>query len=133
MLTRWNLWETARARLQDAEVLLQAQRYDGAVYVCGYAVEIALKEKICRTLNWGDFPSNSGEFQKYQSFKTHDLDVLLHLSGVEEAVKRNFLSQWSVLGEWSPENRYKPIGKVTAADAGMMIQSAKTLLEVLEG
>jgi hypothetical protein len=45
MLTRWNLSETSRARLMDAEVLLQSERYDGAVYVCGYAVEIALKKR----------------------------------------------------------------------------------------
>jgi HEPN domain-containing protein len=131
MLTRWNLWETARARLQDAEVLLQSQRYDGAVYVCGYAIEIALKEKICRTLNWPDFPLTGGEFQKYQSFKTHDLDVLLHLSGVEQTIKENMLSQWSAIARWSPEARYNPVGSATVADAEMMIQSAKTLLEVL--
>ena len=131
MLTRWNLWETARARLQDAEVLLQSQRYDGAVYVCGYAVEIALKERICRTLNWSEFPSTGGEFQKYQSFRTHDLDVLLHLSGVEQRIMEEKLVEWSDVAAWNPEARYKPIGSATAADAEKMIQSAKTLLETL--
>ena len=31
----------ARARLEDAKALLQAGRYDGATYLCGYAVEVA--------------------------------------------------------------------------------------------
>ena len=38
----------AAARLEDAKVLLASGRYDGAVYMCGYAVEIALKARICR-------------------------------------------------------------------------------------
>jgi HEPN domain-containing protein len=131
MLTRTNLWETARARLRDAEVLLLSERFDGAVYVCGYAVEIALKEKICRTLGWPSFPSTRREFSDLQSFKTHDLDVLLHLSGVEPTIKESMLGQWSIVRNWDPEARYSPIGSVTAADADKMIQSAKALLEAL--
>ncbi len=86
MLDCPNLWETVRARLKDAEVLLQSRRYDGAVYVCGYAIEIALKERICRTLDWPEFFSTKREFDGLQSFKTHDLDILLHLSGVERTI-----------------------------------------------
>jgi len=131
MLTRSNLFETARSRLKDAEVLLQSERYDGAVYVCGYAVEIALKEKICRTLGWSEFPSTGGEFQKYQSFRTHDLDVLLHLSGVEEMIKTTKFSEWSNVNRWNPETRYDPVGSATLAKAEKMIQSAKVLLEAI--
>ena len=32
-----------RARIEDAEALLTAGRFDGATYLCGYAVEVALK------------------------------------------------------------------------------------------
>ena len=45
------------ARLKDAEVLYKGKRYDGAVYLCGYAVELILKAKICKTLRWPEFPS----------------------------------------------------------------------------
>lgn len=37
-------------RLADAEALFSACRYDGAIYLCGYAVELKIKAKICRTL-----------------------------------------------------------------------------------
>lgn len=131
MLTRLNLWDTARARLQDAETLLQSQRYDGAVYVCGYAVEIALKERICRTLNWPEFPSTRGDFISLQSFRTHDLDILLHLSGVEQEIKKERLAEWSSVAAWNPEARYYPIGSTTAAEAAQMVKSAKVLLEAL--
>lgn len=50
MIARSDLTSTARAHLADARLLARNGRYDGAVYVCGYAVEIALKARICRTL-----------------------------------------------------------------------------------
>jgi HEPN domain-containing protein len=51
MISIADLMTIARERLTDAEVLLNAQRYDGAAYLCGYSIEIALKHKICQTLN----------------------------------------------------------------------------------
>jgi HEPN domain-containing protein len=45
-----DLRRLAKARLQDAEALFQTRRFDGAVYVVGYSVEIALKARICKTL-----------------------------------------------------------------------------------
>lgn len=131
MLTRRELKQIARARLKDAEVLFGAKRYDGASYLCGYAVEIALKAKICDTLKWKGFPSTNKEFENYHSFKTHSLDVLLTLSGVEDKIKKGYLTEWSVVAEWDPEARYKPVGKVSEADSRLMIESTKTLTRVL--
>ena len=34
---RSDLSKIARARLRDAEVLYRSRRYDGAIYLCGYA------------------------------------------------------------------------------------------------
>ncbi len=131
MITRSDLRKIARARLKDAEVLLHSRRYDGAIYLCGYAVEIALKARICRTLSWSGYPSTGGEFQHYQTFRTHNLDVLLHLSGVEEKVKTTLLAEWSAVAAWDPEARYKPIGSATKQDAELMITSAKVLSRAL--
>jgi HEPN domain-containing protein len=85
-----DLRKIAKGRLVDADVLFQAGRYDGAIYLCGYAVEIALKARICRTLKWPGYPSN---FTGYLSFKTHNLDILLHLSGVEAKIKSKYLAE----------------------------------------
>jgi len=133
MLDRLELIKIARARIEDAEALFRSRRYDGAVYLCGYAAEIALKVRICRTLKWAGFPDSSKDFKEYQSFKTHDLDVLLHLSGMERWVKRNLLANWSVVGTWDPEIRYNPIGSATKEDAKHMIDASKRLVEVLCG
>src|SRR5579871_2363921 len=109
MISRSDLRQIARERLKEARVLLRAGRYDGAVYLGGYAVECALKERICRTLKWPGFPQTRNEFQNYQSLKTHDLDVLLSFSGVEARIRTNYLAEWSAVADWDPEARYNPI------------------------
>ncbi|MBA7668585.1 hypothetical protein ES703_76698 [subsurface metagenome] len=131
MLDRDDMIQIARARLHDADALVEARRYDGAIYLCGYAVEMALKTRICKTLHWSAYPETRGEFRGYQSFRTHDLDVLLRLSGVEEELRREHLSDWLTMAEWDPEARYKPIGSGSEADAKSMIESARILLEAL--
>ena len=102
----------AQARLDDAKALLAAARYDGAVYLCGYAVEVALKARICRILSWTDFPSTTGEFQAYRSFQTHELDVLLRLSGQEPRVKQQHFAFWNTVAVWKAESRYSIVGTV---------------------
>lgn len=116
-----------QARIKDAEVLYQASRYDGSVYLCGYAVELGLKGRICRTLQWDDYPTS----KNYSTFKTHDLDILLHLSGLEDKVKLKFMAEWSIVAQWNPEARYNPIGIVKESDAKDMLDSTKELLRQL--
>lgn len=131
MINKSELNKLAKARLKDAKVLFDAKRYDGAVYICGYVIELSLKLRICKTLNWEGFPSTNSEFQDFRSFKTHNLDVLLALSGVEEKIKTKYLSEWSAIIIWDPEARYNPIGSIEKSDAELMINSAKVLLRVL--
>ncbi|MGH9800997.1 MAG: HEPN domain-containing protein [Blastocatellia bacterium] len=131
MMLRADLKKIARGRLQDAEVLNKAGRYDGAVYLCGYAVEIALKARICYTLKWPGFPSTRKEFEGYQSFRTHNLVVLLHLSGAEDKIKTRYFADWSVVVDWDPEARYRSIGSASPQDVAAMIESTKAVLEAL--
>jgi hypothetical protein len=131
VVSKQELRSVARARLQDAQILLRANRFDGAFYLGGYAVEVALKARICRTLKWSGFPDKSSEFQGLQSLKTHDLEILLRLSGVEPKVKATYLAEWSALLNWNPEKRYEPVGRVTSQQAADMVTAARRLLEVL--
>jgi hypothetical protein len=131
MLTRDELLKISKARLRDSEILLQSGRYDGAIYLCGYGLEIRLKLRICKTLGWSGYPSTRGEFENLQSFKTHKLDILLRLSGIEDKIKKNFLAYWSIAATWDPEDRYKPTGTTTKRDAYLMIESTKLLLRFI--
>jgi HEPN domain-containing protein len=117
----------AAARLDDAKVLLAAGRFDGATYLCGYAVEVSLKARICRVLNWPDFPSTSGEFSAYRSFQTHELDVLLRLSGQEARIKQNHFALWNAVAVWKAESRYNAVGTAQRSDAAAMIEAAEQL------
>lgn len=130
MLTRQELQNIARARLQDAEILFRSGRFDSSIYLCGYAIEIGLKYRICKTLRWKDFPPD-GSFHGLQSFKTHNLDVLLKLSGVEDKIKKNFMVQWSIVAKWDPETRYEKAGSATEKRAKLMIEATKILLGAL--
>jgi len=121
----------AQARLDDAKALLAANRYDGATYLCGYSVEVALKARVCRVLNWSDFPSTGGEFQAYKSFQTHELDILLRLSGQEGRVKQQHFALWNAVAVWRSESRYSIVGTAQKADAQAMIQAAEQLITVL--
>ena len=99
--------------------------------MCGYAVELALKARICRTLNWAGFPETGSEFKGLNCLKVHDLEMLLRLTGRETSIKGNLLLEWSAVIEWSPEVRYKPVGTFTATDADLMLKSAARLVRKL--
>jgi hypothetical protein len=131
MIDTKNIKEIAKARLRDAEVLAASDRFEGAIYLCGYAVELGLKSRICKTLKWSGFPSSRKEFEGYQSFRTHNLDVLLHLTGIEDRIKTKLFAEWSAVAAWDPESRYNPVGNVSPSDAHLMISSAKLLLAKL--
>jgi len=132
MISIQELKRIASARLKDAEILYRGKRYDGAVYLCGYAVELTLKAKICRILKWSGFPSTNSEFQGLQSFKTHRLDLLLSLSGQEGKIKTAFLADWSIVANWDSETRYSIIGTVSKTDALDIIESAKVIIKALK-
>ena len=131
MIARNDLRKIARAKLGDAEILYKNRRYDSAIYLCGYAVEAILKARICRTLKWSGFPETRGEFQSYQSFRTHDLNVLLSLSGVQEKILTEYPMEWRRVSEWSSEMRYLPIGTTPQSHVLDMIEATKVLVKVL--
>lgn len=131
MINIAGLRKMARARLADAEVLFAKRRYDGAVYLCGYAVELMLKARICPTLHWAGFPNTKSEWEGLASFKVHRLDMLLKLSGREAVIRLKHLAKWSVVARWDPESRYNPIGTATRTAAEDMIEATRAFLGVL--
>ena len=117
--------------MRDSKVLLKGKRVDGAVYLCGYAVEFALKHRICRTLKWIEFPETTAEFKGLQSIKTHDLEVLLKLSGVEGRIKTKHMPEWSLVLDWDPEKRYQTAGGFTEQQARDIVAAATKLLNAI--
>lgn len=125
--------KVSRHHLKDARALFKANRLKGATYLCGYAVEIALKVRIARTLRWSNYPDNEGTRGKYRSFISHDLEVLLELSGQQDKIRSTPLlaSHWSHVCIWKPEMRYLlPAQTLTKASVKDMLQSAEVLMRV---
>lgn len=126
-ISRADLRKLARARLKDAQCLYAGKRYDGAVYLCGYVIELALKARICRTLKWPSFDV----LGPAGALRTHGFDLLLSFSGIEARVKTLYWNQWSTVGTWEAELRYKPVGSATQQQARELIDAATELLGVL--
>ena len=131
MISITELDDIARARIDDANVLLAGGRFDSAIYLCGYAVEVALKARICRVLNWREFPSTGVEFQDYRSFQTHELAVLLRLSGQEARIKENHFRVWNAMRTWSVASRYNVVGTTQQPEAAAIIQAAAQRVSIL--
>src|SRR5579862_1187954 len=94
-------------------------------------IEIQLKLRICTTLRWAGFPETAGEFQGFQSFKTHDFEDLLHMTPRESSIRVSHMMDWSVVTQWRPESRYRPPGTVTRAAALSMLEATRRLMRVL--
>jgi hypothetical protein len=131
MISIADLRAIAEARMEDAKVLAANGRTDGAAYLCGYAVELALKARICSTLNWNGFPETRGEFENFSNFKTHKLDVLLALSGHEQRIKAGYFDDWSAIAKWDPEVRYRVVGQTSAEQVSLIIEAVENLLGTL--
>lgn len=128
MLTVAELREISAARIEEAQALLDAGHYDGVVYLCGYAVELALKARICETLNWAWYPSNNREFKDLHSFRTHNLNVLLWLSGQDSRIRSNMPDTWKAVSTWNPELRYQIPGSATLPSAALLLEEVRRLL-----
>jgi hypothetical protein len=117
MSTRNELKELAKLRLEEAETLFNAGLYDGAVYLCGYVVEMALKARICKLLDIDEYPS-TGKLKSI--YAVHDFYQLLLLSGLKNKVNSahpELHANWSLTIPWSPEIRYQPRGTISLSTA----------------
>ena len=131
MIATAELRRIADAKLADAVVLRQAGRYDNAIYLGGYAVELALKARICDTLGWDGYPSRAAEFQDYRSFQTHDLKVLLHLSGRETRIKNDFPRAWGIVSRWNSASRYLAAGSANEDNCFTMLEAVALLVQAI--
>ncbi len=96
-------------RMREAKLLLDHQNWDGSYYLAGYAVEFALKVCIIsRLMQTNSCPDKAFVGTFYQ----HNLTSLCKLAELDvEMTKDPAVNvQWSIVQEWSEQNRYE-IGK----------------------
>jgi HEPN domain-containing protein len=99
----------AKTRISEADVLIRNRKYDGAYYLCGYAVECGLKACIAKHTERSDFPDKETVNQSY----THDLSTLIRIAGLGTELEKNsnrskkFETNWTVTKDWSESSRYE--------------------------
>jgi hypothetical protein len=114
VISRTDLQGLAAKRMEEAACLFQNKFYDGAYYLSGYAVEAALKARICRLLNC-DFPPLPKVETVARAYKIHNLETLFALGGLEEPLNQEFNAiqlkiNWSIIIKWDEGFRYRAIG-----------------------
>jgi hypothetical protein len=125
MPTKQQLRDLANLRLREAEVLFAAGLYDGAAYLCGYVVELALKARICRVLDANEYP-DGGKYK--QVYAVHDFAQLLFLSGLRPKMDPSnvtLFNNWSIAVPWNPERRYSPPGTHSRQDAEEILDAIR--------
>jgi hypothetical protein len=103
--------KVAHARFEDAVMLAMYDRYDGAIYLCGFAVEIALKIRITKEHQRTLFPEKSYEFKNFNipGIKTHSLVKLRDLLPVPvQSLLRNKHFD-NIKINWNVDHRYKKL------------------------
>lgn len=129
IIPKSSLSQLAIDRYDDAQALFTSARYDGAVYMCGYVVELALKNAIATTLGWQNYPPSNDN--KFKAFFKHDLEFLLTLSGKEALIKLNNLADWSIVSSWNPSMRYTVGSPFTQQDATDMLTATQNIRNAL--
>jgi HEPN domain-containing protein len=108
-VNRSDLQKLALIRLDEAETLLKAGKYDGAYYLGGYVVECALKACIAKRTKRHEFPDKKLANQSW----THDLDTLVKAAQLDDpldAARKSdpvFAENRATVKEWSEEARYR--------------------------
>ena len=130
--------DVARARLKDAIVLTIGDRYDGAIYLCGFAVEIAFKIKISKENQLTQFPETDAEFKSFpvNKIKTHSLVHLRSLSPwIDKNLKinRNHQKRFDLIrNNWDVGHRYKKLSGVDIQPTCQeLIEAVDYLLKVI--
>jgi HEPN domain-containing protein len=109
-VNRTDLQQLAELRLEDARVLFQSGRYAAAYYLCGYAVERALKACIARQIRQYEYPPTANYSQR---LFTHKLVALVELAEMIESLDSQktsvagFARNWLIATKWSEESRYE--------------------------
>lgn len=143
--------ELSNSKIEVADLLFENGFFSDAYYIGGYAFELCLKAKICKTLlipDFFDFESsknrklNVSKARKfdidnlYRPFKVHDYQQLLILSGLYTEFSNkliadlDFNSDWSIISKWDESLRYTL--EANKEDVGSFIQSLKKMLQWLQ-
>lgn len=100
-MTAAALRNIADTRLRDFEVLWKEGQFHSAVYMAGYALEMCLKNAICKNLKLEQLPV---------AFEFHELEPLLLFSGLKSELELDtdaWLNFVYMQEKWNVSMRYQ--------------------------
>lgn len=126
-MNRTELQELSKIRIKEAKALLDKGLYDGAYYLCGYAVECALKACIAKNVKQYDFPDKKVVLDSYTHNITKLAQVAILISELSQEKHRDsqFEINWTLAERWSEESRYRRNTEAAALDLYKAVTDSK--------
>ena len=109
MLAKTGLETLAQIRLEDSLFLFQANRPSSAYYLCGYAVELALKACIATLMQANVIPDKAF----INAIYTHRFENLVSVAGLLPQLQVDIkgdpqlTAYWAAASRWTEESRYE--------------------------
>lgn len=145
----------AYERLEEAQILCDVGKYDGAFYLAGYSIELMLKAKVCE--HWGvynlfDSQCDIAKIEHVRkAVQIHDIRLLLIFAGLRMKLQETLflgnrelmeLYGYLIAGTgkhenclWSEQARYQAIGSKQPKEVIRLIellQGERGLLKWIE-
>ena len=115
-MNRTDLQQLAEMRFEEARLLFDARKFDGAYYLAGYAVELALKACIAKLTNQHDFYNKDIANNCFN----HKPETLVRVAGLQFRLEAAMLADidlqanWIVACAWTESSRYDRHDEVKA-------------------
>ena len=109
VLDRATLQRLSTERIEDSQCLLAGQRWSGAYYLAGYALESALKSCVVAYVE-RNISVLFGRHGFQQKCWTHNLETLLEqadLKNQKESWNPELLENWLIAKDWNEASRYE--------------------------
>ncbi|WEK36725.1 MAG: hypothetical protein P0Y53_04350 [Candidatus Pseudobacter hemicellulosilyticus] len=135
-------------RMKDARVLADKRRFLAAVYIAGYAVELALKYRICLHLQFEyGFPETKAELVSeltnvnrsaeirfsvtLPELKSHNFEGLSEISMVNIILENTVPKEWKLVNTWVPAIRYQK-KRFTEKQAAIFLKAAERIIQLMQ-
>ena len=122
----------SRRRLEDAEALYNQERWNGAIYMGGYAIECALKSLICYEEDTYNL-RHTKVFKSLKGSNLHDLGQLLEaLPDIRRAIEsskgnKSYKEAWDTVKLWRNDKLRYSDKKGDKIEASKFIDAVKKL------
>jgi hypothetical protein len=108
--------KASQHRRADAQALFEKERWRGAMYIAGYAIECLIKAKLMEMFKQGNLEGLEVELKRRHlisegsSLFDHRIELYLRASGRLDALKDDTVlwRSFSIANRWIPSWRYNP-------------------------